>query len=139
MFGINHYPYVEPDMMVLAKGLTSGYIPLGAVVVSDRGPARFDHEPIASELTYGAHPVGCTAAIANIEVYQSEKLVERAGEIGQSLRAGLMDLAEEHPSVGDVRGVGLLQVVELVKDRHSREPVQCPAIGTDAATDDFSA
>ncbi len=122
-FGINHYPHVEPDMMVLAKGLTSGYIPLGAVVVSEAVASHFDNEPLGSGLTYGAHPVGCAAAIANIEVYQSENLVERASEMGKSLRAGLMDLAEEHPSVGDVRGVGLLQVVELVKDRRSREPM----------------
>jgi len=74
-------------------------------------------------LTYGAHAVGCAAAIANIEVYKNEKLMERASEMGKALRAGLMDLAEEHPSVGDVRGIGLLQVVELVKDRHSREPM----------------
>ncbi|GMR11624.1 MAG: aspartate aminotransferase family protein [Anaerolineae bacterium] len=122
-FGIDHYPYVEPDMMVFAKGLTSGYIPLGAVVVSERVAAHFDNEPLWSGLTYGAHAVGCAAAIANIEVYQNEKLVERASEMGKALRAGLMDLAEGHPSVGEVRGVGLLQVVELVIDRRSREPM----------------
>ncbi|MFQ5921596.1 MAG: aminotransferase class III-fold pyridoxal phosphate-dependent enzyme [Anaerolineales bacterium] len=122
-FGINHYSYVEPDMMVLAKGLTSGYIPLGAVVVSKQVAAHFDNEPLWSGLTYSAHAVGCAAAIANIEVYQNENLVERASEMGKALRAGLMDLAEGHPSVGEVRGVGLLQVVELVTDRRTREPM----------------
>ena len=122
-FGINHYPYVEPDLIVLAKGLTSGYIPLGAVVVSKKVAAHLDSEPLSTGLTYGAHPIGCAAAIANIEVYQNENLVERASEIGKTLRAGLMDLAEDHPSVGEVRGVGMLQVVELVKDRGTREPL----------------
>ncbi len=122
-FAINHYPYVEPDLIVLAKGLTSGYIPLGAVVISTQLAAHLDSEPLSTGLTYGAHPVGCAAAIANIEVYQSENLVERANEMGKVLRAGLMNLAEDHPSVGDVRGVGLLQVVELVSDRATREPL----------------
>ncbi|TDJ17843.1 MAG: aminotransferase class III-fold pyridoxal phosphate-dependent enzyme [Gammaproteobacteria bacterium] len=122
-FGINHYPYVEPDFMVLAKGLTSGYVPLGAVVVSAQVAAHFDNETLSTGLTLGAHAVGCAAAIANIEVYQKENLVDQASKLGVTLRKGLMDLAEEHRSVGDVRGVGLLQVVELVKDRRTREPL----------------
>ena len=122
-FGINHYPYVEPDMIVLAKGLTSAYIPLGAVVLGQHVAEYFDSEPLWSGLTYSAHAVGCAAAIANIEVIQKEGLVERAGEMGKLLRTGLMDLSENHPSVGDVRGVGLLHVVELVKDRSTREPL----------------
>ena len=122
-FGINHYPYVEPDFMVLAKGLTSGYVPLGAVVVSAQVAAHFDNETLSTGLTLGAHAVGCAAAIANIEVYQKENLVDQASKLGITLRKGLMDLAEEHRSVGDVRGVGLLQVVELVKDRRTREPL----------------
>jgi taurine--2-oxoglutarate transaminase len=122
-FGINHYPYVEADMMVLAKGLTSAYIPLGAVVVGQHVAEYFDNEPLWSGLTYNAHAVGCAAAISNIEVIQKEGLVEHAGEMGKLLRTGLMDLSENHPSVGDVRGVGLLHVVELVKDRATREPL----------------
>jgi taurine--2-oxoglutarate transaminase len=92
-------------------------------VISTQLAAHLDSEPLSTGLTYGAHPVGCAAAIANIGVYQSENLVERANEMDKVLRAGLMDLAEDHPSVGDVRGVGLLQVVELVSDRASREPL----------------
>lgn len=122
-FGINHYPFVEPDMIVLAKGLTSGYIPLGAVAVSEQVAAHFDDQTLWAGLTYSAHAVGCAAAIANIQVYQDENLVERANEMGKVLRSGLMDLAEEHPSVGDVRGTGLLQVVELVTNRRTREPM----------------
>jgi taurine--2-oxoglutarate transaminase len=122
-FGINHNSAVEPDIMVMAKGLTSGYIPLGAVVVSDQIAAHFEHRPLSVGLTYGAHPMGCAAAIANIEVYRGENLIERSEERGRSLRSGLMALAEEHPSVGDIRGVGLLQVVELVTDRETREPL----------------
>lgn len=122
-FGINHYPKVDPDMLVLAKGLTSGYVPLGAVVVSEEVAAYFDGHTLWTGLTYGAHPVGCAAGIANLEVYRRESLVERARERGKVLRAGLVDLAERHPSVGDVRGIGLLQLVELVASRETREPL----------------
>jgi taurine--2-oxoglutarate transaminase len=122
-FGINHYPSVEPDMLVLAKGLTSGYVPLGAVVVSDEISAYFDHHTLWTGLTYSAHPVGCAAAIANLEVYQSENLIRRAHQSGKFLHAELVDLAERHPSVGDVRGIGLLQLLELVASRETREPL----------------
>lgn len=122
-FGIDHYPKVQPDLLVMAKGLTSGYVPLGAVIASERVAAHFDQEPLVSGLTYGAHAVGCAAAIANIEVYRNQDLIGKAKNMGVVLRAGLMDLAEEHPSVGDVRGMGLLHVIELVKNRETREPM----------------
>lgn len=122
-FGINHYPNVEPDMLVLAKGLTSGYVPLGAVVVSGEISTYFDRHTLWTGLTYSAHPVGCAAGIANLEVYRSENLIERSQERGKSLHAGLVDLAERHPSVGDVRGIGLLQLIELVASRETREPL----------------
>ncbi len=122
-FGVNHYPDVEPDLIVMAKGLTSGYVPLGAVSVSQQVAERFDAHPLTTGMTYSAHPVGCAAAIANIDVYREYGLVERAREMGLVLRRGLMDLAEEHPSVGEVRGTGLLQVVEMVRNRETREPM----------------
>jgi taurine--2-oxoglutarate transaminase len=122
-FGIDHYPYVKPDIVVLAKGLTSGYVPLGATVVTDEIASYFDDHTLWAGLTYSSHPLSCAAAIANIEVYRDQKLIENAREMGKTLRRGLFDLAEKHPSVGDVRGTGLLQLIELVKNRDTREPI----------------
>ncbi len=120
-FACQHYG-IKPDLMTMAKGLTSGYVPLGAVGISDKIAAHFDTNTYWGGLTYGAHPLACAAGVANIEVYKSEKLVENAREMGKLLRAGLMDLAEKHPCVGEVRGTGLLQAMELVKNRETREP-----------------
>ncbi len=122
-FGVNHYPIVKPDVMVMAKGLTSGYVPLGAVVVSDEISAHFEDNTLWAGLTYSSHPLSCAAATANIEVYHEEGLIDRAREMGKVLRSGLMDLAEQHPSVGEIRGTGLHQVIELVKNRITREPM----------------
>lgn len=122
-FGINHYPYVKPNILAIAKGLTSGYIPLGATLVTDEIAAYFEDNPLWAGLTYSSHPLACAAGIANIEVYKKENLIERAREMGKVLRSGLMDLAEQHPSIGEVRGTGLLQVIELVKNRETREPM----------------
>lgn len=122
-FGINHYPYVKPDMMTMAKGLTSGYIPMGAVSVRDEIAEHFDTNVLWGGLTYSSHTLGCATAIANLEVYKNENLIENSREMGKVMRAGLMDLAEQHPSVGEVRGTGLHQVIELVKNRETREPM----------------
>ena len=122
-FGVDHYPFLKPDIMAMAKGLTSGYLPLGAVMVTDEIAAHFEEHTLWAGLTYSAHMLACAAGIANIQVYQEENLIERSREMGKVLRAGLLDLAENHPCVGDVRGTGLHQVIELVKDRHSREPM----------------
>ncbi len=122
-FGVNHYPYLKPDIMAMAKGLTSGYVPMGATMVTDEIATHFAGNTLWAGLTYSAHPLGCAAAIANLEVYHKEKLIERSREMGKVLRSGLMDLAEQHPSVGEIRGTGLHQVIELVKDRQTREPM----------------
>jgi taurine--2-oxoglutarate transaminase len=122
-FGIDHYPYVKPDIMTMAKGITSGYVPLGAVVVTDEVAKFFDDHTLWGGLTYSAHTLACATAVANIEVYQNENLIENAREMGKALRAGLMNLAEKHSVIGDVRGIGLLQVIELVKNRETREPI----------------
>ena len=122
-FGINHYPYVKPDIMAMAKGLTSGYIPMGATVVTGKIADHFESNTLWGGLTYSAHPLACATAVANIEVYQEENLIPKAREMGKALRAGLIDLAENHPSVGEVRGTGLLQIMELVKNRKTREPM----------------
>jgi taurine--2-oxoglutarate transaminase len=120
-FGIDHYPSVKPDIMAIAKGVTSGYIPLGATIVSDKIAAFFDDHALHTGLTYSAHPLACAAGVATIEVYRAENLVERSRDLGKVLRKGLMDLAEKHPVIGDVRGAGLHHVIELVKNRDTRE------------------
>lgn len=122
-FGIDNYPWVKPDIMVMAKGLTSGYMPMGAVTVSEPIAEHFEENVLWAGLTYSAHAVACAAAIANLEVYKSEDLIERSAEMGKVLRAGLLDLAEKHPCVGDVRGKGLHQILELVKNRDTKEPI----------------
>ena len=122
-FGFNHYPWLKPDMIVMAKGLTSGYVPLGAVVVSDEIAAYFDENTVWGGLTYSAHHLGCAAGIANIEIYKEEKLIEKSREMGKVLRKSLLDLAEAHPCVGDIRGAGVHQVIELVQDKNTREPL----------------
>lgn len=121
-FGIDHYPWVKPDLMAMAKGLTSGYIPLGGVMMTDAIAEHFETEVFHGGLTYSSHPIACAAGVANIQVYQEEGLVENARELGKKLRAGLMDLAEKHESIGEIRGTGLHYVIELVKDRTTREP-----------------
>ena len=122
-FGINHYPFVKPDLMVMAKGITSGYVPLGAVMVSPEIAEYFEDHTLWGGLTYSAHALACAAGIANIEVYKNEHLIENSREMGKVLRKGLLDLAEDHPCVGDVRGTGLHQVIEIVKSRKTRAPM----------------
>jgi taurine--2-oxoglutarate transaminase len=122
-FGIDHYPFVKPDLMVMAKGITSGYVPLGAVMVSPEIAEYFEDHTLWGGLTYSAHALACAAGIANIEVYKNEHLIENSREMGKVLRKGLLDLAEDHPCVGDVRGTGLHQVIEIVKSRKTREPM----------------
>jgi taurine--2-oxoglutarate transaminase len=122
-FGIDHYPKVKPDLMTMAKGLTSGYVPLGGVMVSEAIADYFEKHTLWGGLTYCAHTLGCAAGIANIEVYRQENLIARSKEMGKVLKRGLLDLAEKHPSIGEVRGEGLHQVVELVKDRKTRQPM----------------
>jgi taurine--2-oxoglutarate transaminase len=122
MFAVEHHG-VEPDMMCIAKGLTSGYLPLGGLIVSEELAARFDDQPLPLGLTYSAHPVCCAAALATIEVYEEEGLVEHAAEMGTYLESRIEELKQKHPSIGDFRNTGLLGCIELVKNRQTKEPV----------------
>jgi taurine--2-oxoglutarate transaminase len=114
---------VTPDLMTVAKGLTSGYVPLGATIVSERVAAYFDDHYLGAGLTYAAHPLACAAGCATLEVYVEEDLAARAAAMGEKLLARLRELAERHACVGDVRGVGLLACLELVRDQATREPL----------------
>lgn len=119
-FGINHYDVV-PDIMVLAKGLTSGYLPLGAVVTNEKIARFFDKNVLACGLTYSAHAVACAAAVATIDIYRKDKLIENSAIMGEHLQKKLQALYEKHPSIGEFRGKGLHWCVELVKNRTTRE------------------
>jgi taurine--2-oxoglutarate transaminase len=122
MFATNHWDVV-PDMMTIAKGLTSAYMPLGAVLMRDKVAAHFEKNVFYGGLTYNSHPMCLAAAIACIQVYEEEKLVENAASLGEVLAAELQKMKARHSSVGDVRSIGLFSIVELVKDRKTREPM----------------
>jgi len=122
MFAVEHHG-VQPDMICMAKGLTSGYLPLGGLIVSAEIAARFDDRVLPLGLTYSAHPVCCAAALATIEVYEEEGLVERAAEMGAYIEQRVEALKDRHPSIGDFRNTGLLGCIELVKNRRTKEPV----------------
>ena len=119
-FAIDHWN-VEPDMITMAKGITSGYLPLGAVVVSDRVAQYFDEHPFWGGLTYSGHPMSCAAAIATLQVYEEDGLLQNARQMEQVVAKEMAGLKSRHPSVGDVRGIGLFWVIELVKDRDTHE------------------
>jgi taurine--2-oxoglutarate transaminase len=121
MFGINHHG-VTPDIMVMAKGLTSGYLPLGAAVVTNEIADYFNENPMIIGLTYSAHPTLCAAALENIKIIEEENLVERAAEMGTYIEAEVEKLKAKHPSIGDFRNTGLLGCIELVKNRKTKEP-----------------
>ena len=122
MFAIEHYNVV-PDIMCMAKGLTAGYVPLGAVIVRDHIAKHFDEHAFVCGLTYSGHPVGCAAALSTIEVYQEENLVQRSADMGKVMRKHLEEMQAKHPSVGDIRSIGLFGAIECVKDRATREPL----------------
>jgi len=121
-FAVEHWDVI-PDIMTMAKGLTSAYAPLGAVAMKPEIAAAFDERVFESGLTYTSHPVSLAAAAANIAVLREDGLVENSARMGQVLNRLLRDLGEAHPSVGEVRNIGLFGIIELVKDRETREPL----------------
>ncbi len=121
-FAVNHWNVV-PDLMTMAKGLTSGYAPLGAVAMCPEIAEFFKDRIYQGGLTYNAHPISLAAAIANIQVMQSDHLVENSRQMGKVLADMLSELVERHPSVGDVRSIGLFAAIELVKNRQTKEPM----------------
>jgi taurine--2-oxoglutarate transaminase len=121
-FAMEHWETV-PDIITMAKGLTSAYAPLGAVAMKPEIAAAFDERVFDSGLTYTSHPISLAAAVANINVLRDDELIERAAGLGPVLKRMLSDLGESHPSVGDIRSIGLFGAVELVRDRKTREPM----------------
>jgi taurine---2-oxoglutarate transaminase len=133
-FAIDHWG-VTPDLIAFAKGVNSGYVPLGGVVISDRIAKTFATRAYPGGLTYSGHPLACASAVASIGIFKDEGIVENARRIGaEVLGPGLRELAERHQSVGEVRGMGVFWALELVRDRATREPlVPFNASGTAAA------
>jgi len=121
-FAVDHWD-VTPDIITMAKGLTSAYAPLGAVAMKPEIAAAFDERAFESGLTYTSHPISLAAAVANIQVMKDEKIVEHAARTGPLLNRLLNDLGEAHPSVGEARSIGLFGILELVKDRKTKEPM----------------
>lgn len=121
-FGIEHHGVV-PDIMTMAKGITSGYIPLGGMMVKEEIISAYDDKPLPLGLTYSGHAVACAAANAVMDIYTSENLPERAAIMGRYMDKEVAKLAEKHPSIGDFRNTGLLGCIELVKNRKTKEPM----------------
>jgi 4-aminobutyrate aminotransferase/(S)-3-amino-2-methylpropionate transaminase len=119
LFGIEHHPGVEPDIMALAKGIAAGF-PLGAFIARTDVADAF--QPGEHLSTFGGNPVCCAAALATIEVLLSERLAERAARLGELVLTRMRALAHEQELIGDVRGVGLMVGIELVRDRSTKEP-----------------
>ncbi|GAA1389406.1 aspartate aminotransferase family protein [Kitasatospora putterlickiae] len=122
-FAADHWG-VTPDLLTFAKGVNSGYVPLGGVAINAEIAATFAERPFPGGLTYSGHPLACASAVATINTMAEEGIVENARHIGETvLGPGLRELAERHPSVGEVRGLGVFWALDLVRDRATREPL----------------
>ena len=121
-FAVEHSG-VTPDIMTMAKGLTAGYIPLGAMIVTDKIAAHFDDHVMPLGLTYSAHAVSCAAANAVLDIYEEEGLMENTIKMGKYLDHKMEGMKAKHPSIGDWRNTGLLGCIELVKNRETKEPL----------------
>jgi taurine--2-oxoglutarate transaminase len=114
---------VVPDMIATAKGITAGYLPLGALIVSDTIAAHFNDHVLWLGLTYSAHPVACAAGVEVLKIYEDEHLIENAAAMGVYIEARIEEMKEQHPCIGDFRNTGLLGCIELVKNRTTKEPM----------------
>jgi taurine---2-oxoglutarate transaminase len=121
-FGVENHGVV-PDMIATAKGITSGYLPLGALIVSDKIAERYDDNVLWLGLTYSAHPVSLAASLEVLKIYEDDNLIENAAAMGKYIDSRMEELKKKHPSIGDWRNTGLLGCVELVKNKASKEPM----------------
>jgi taurine---2-oxoglutarate transaminase len=127
-FAVDHWNVV-PDMLTMAKGLTSSYLPLGAVGMRRQIADHFKERVFFGGLTYNSHPMGCAAALATIGVYEEDKLIENAARMGKLMAELHHEMKAKHPSVGAVRNIGLFGILELVRNRKTNEPM-APFNGT---------
>ncbi|MBE7171234.1 MAG: aminotransferase class III-fold pyridoxal phosphate-dependent enzyme [Williamsia sp.] len=121
-FGVDTHGVV-PDMIATAKGITAGYLPLGALIVSEKIAAHYNDKPLMLGLTYSAHPVSCAAGLEVLKIYEDEHMIENAAAMGRYIEARVEELKQIHPCIGDFRNTGLLGCLELVKNRNTREPM----------------
>ncbi len=121
-FGIDNHGVV-PDMIAAAKGITAGYLPLGALIVNDKIASYYDDKPLMLGMTYNAHPVSCAAALEVLKIYEDENMLENAANMGKYVEKVAEEMKQRHPSIGDFRNTGLLGCFELVKNRLSKEPM----------------
>ncbi len=122
-FAVDHFDVV-PDLLTFAKGVNSGYVPLGGVAISPEIFETFRERPYPGGLTYSGHPLACAAAVATITAMEDERMVENAQRLGEEIIGPrLAQFAKDHPSVGEVRGTGVFWAIELVKNRETREPL----------------
>lgn len=113
-----------PDLIVFAKGITSGYVPLGGVIIPEEIVNTFNERVFPGGLTYSGHPLACAAAVATIDAMKDEKMVENAAHIGETIMGpGLRELAKKHKVIGDIRGVGVFWGMDIVTNRETREPI----------------
>jgi taurine--2-oxoglutarate transaminase len=126
---------ISPDIITMAKGVTAGYVPLGALIVSEKIGQYFEDEKLWCGLTYSAHPLSCAAGMATISAYKEDDLIKNAVDMGAHLGVRLEEIKSKHPSVGDVRYIGLFSVIEVVKDKTSKTPMASRnAVGDEFAT-----
>ena len=132
-FAVNKWNVI-PDLICFAKGVNSGYLPLGGVVISQKIADTFKDRVFPGGLTYSGHPLACAAAVASINIFKEEKIVEHARMLGKDIIGPALEkIKAKHPSMGDVRGLGVFWAIELVKNRETREPlVPFNAAGADA-------
>jgi taurine--2-oxoglutarate transaminase len=122
-FAVDHWD-VTPDLICFAKGVNSGYLPLGGVIISRRIAATYAERAYQGGLTYSGHPLACASAVASINIFKEEGIVEHARHLGDDvIGPALAEIASRHPSVGEVRGLGVFWAIELVRDRATREPL----------------
>jgi len=122
-FAIDHWD-VQPDLICFAKGVNSGYVPLGGVILGPQVADVFADRPYPGGLTYSGHPLACAAAVASIQAMADEGIIEHARQLGDEVVGPeLEQLADRHPSIGEVRGLGVFWALELVRDRATREPL----------------
>jgi taurine--2-oxoglutarate transaminase len=131
-FACEHWDVV-PDVITFAKGVNSGYVPLGGMIVSDAVFDWLKDSFFAGGLTYSGHPLACAAGVASIEAFREEGIVENAAAMGELLAEELPKLQDKHPSIGEVRGLGLFWMLELVRDRQTREMLVPYAASGEAA------
>jgi taurine--2-oxoglutarate transaminase len=127
-FAVDHWKVV-PDLLCMAKGLTSSYLPLGAVGMRHHIAQHFQDKVFYGGLTYNSHPMGCAAALATIRVYEEDGLIENAKTMGATMKQLGAEMQGKHPSVGAVRSIGLFGIVELIRNRKTRQPM-APFNGT---------